>query len=71
MRSCILLSYQPNHLDIPLLKLVLQLREGAQFGRAYRREVRWVGEEDAPFATKPLVEVDLASCRFGLEVRGF
>lgn len=64
-------THQSNHLDAPLLKLPAQLRERAQLRRAHRREVRRVREQDRPLAVQPLVEVDVARRRLGLEVGRF
>jgi hypothetical protein len=64
-------SYQSNHLDLPLLKLIPHLRKGAELRRAYWSEVCWVAEEDGPAVAEPLVEVDVALGCFCLEVGGF
>ena len=49
--------HQSNELNIPLLKLRLQLRESAELCRADGGEVGGVAEEDCPFVSDPLVEI--------------
>lgn len=61
---CLILSSFPTS----LLKLVFELRECAEFGRADRREICWMREQDGPASLDELVEVHVAMGSFGLEV---
>lgn len=63
-------THQANHLHAALLKLILHLRKGAQFGRTDGGEVGWVGKEDGPAVPNELVEINLALGGQGLEVGG-
>lgn len=60
---------QANQLDTALGELGLELGEGTEFGGAHGSEVLGVGEEDNPFVTDELMEVDGAVCGISLEVR--
>lgn len=59
---------QADQLDTALGELGLELGEGAELGRADGGEVLRVGEQDDPFVTDELVEVDRARGGLGLEV---
>jgi len=61
-------SYKPDHLYAALFKLILELRECAEFCGADWREVCGVREENRPTALDELVEVDIAMCRLRFEV---
>lgn len=61
---------QSNHLHTTLLKLIFQLGESAELGRANGSEVGRVREEDGPAVADELVEVDLALGSQCLEVGG-
>ena len=61
-------THQTNHLHASLLEFASELSECSQLGGAHGREVRRVREQNRPFAIEPLVEVDVACGRFGLEV---
>lgn len=63
-------THQANHLHSTLLKLILHLRKGAQFGRTDGGEVGRVGKEDGPAVSNELVEIYLALGGQGLEVGG-
>lgn len=63
-------THQANHLHATLLKLILHLRKGAQFGRTDGGEVGWVGKEDCPAVSNKLVEINLALGGQCLEVGG-
>src|SRR5206468_11503401 len=39
-----------------------------ELGRAYRREVLWMGEQHGPLVANPLVKVDRAFCRLRSEI---
>jgi hypothetical protein len=60
----------PMNLVLRLSNSPLARGEGAQFGRAHRREVLGVREEDAPAVAQPVVEVDGAFGGLRREVRG-
>lgn len=62
------MTYQPNHLNPPPLKLIFQLRKRAQLGRAHGREIRRVREQNCPLAIQPFVEIDVALGGLCLEV---
>ena len=64
-------AYKTNHLDIALLKFVLQGSKGTKLRGANRCEVRGVGEEDGPAVADELVEVNVAMCGLGCEIRGY
>ena len=60
-----------DHFDAALLELAFDPRHVPQFGRAHRREVLGVREQDAPAIAQPFVEIDLALGRIRREVRRF
>ena len=62
---------QSNDLCISFGELGLKAGHVAEFGGADGREVFGVRKEDRPAVTDPLVEVDLALCGLGGEVRCF
>ncbi len=62
---------EPDDLAVALLELGLEPGHVAQLGRADRREVLRVGEQDRPAVADPLVEVDRAFRGLGREVRCF
>lgn len=62
------LPYKTNHLNIPLLKFVLELSKSTEFGRANRGEIGRVREKDGPAIPDELVEVNLAMCGLSIEV---
>lgn len=64
-------THQTNHLHASLLEFASELSECSQLGGAHGREVRRVREQNRPFAIEPLVEVDVACGRLGLEVGSF
>ena len=64
-------TYKTNHLDIALLEFILQGSKGTKLRGANRREVRGVGEEDGPAVADELVEVNVAMCGLGCEIRGY
>src|SRR5690606_30347326 len=57
-----------DRLDVPLLELRLELARQAEFGRADRREVGWMGKQDDPGVASPLMELDGADGGVLLEV---
>ena len=59
-----------DQLDTTLGELGLELSEGTEFGGADWGVIFRVREEDDPFVTNELVEVDGTVGRFGLEVWG-
>ena len=61
---------EADDLDVALVELGLELGHVAELGRADRREVLGVREQDAPGVAEPLVEADVAFGGFGLEVGG-
>ena len=61
---------QRDDLDVALGEFVLQLGRSAQLGRAHRREVRGMREQDAPTVAEPLVETDGAFAGFLRRNRG-
>ena len=61
---------EADHLDVALVPLGLQLGDVAELGRADRREVLGMGEQDAPAVAEPLVEVDAAFGGVSGEVGG-
>jgi hypothetical protein len=61
---------QAEDLDAALVELGLQLGHGTELGRADRREVLGVAEEDGPVIADPLVEADLALGGRGGEIGG-
>ena len=61
---------QANQLGTTLGELGLKLGKGTEFGGADRGVIFGVGEEDDPFITDELVEVDGAVGGIGLEVGG-
>lgn len=63
-------AYKTNHLDIALLKFVLQGSKGTKLRGANRCEVRGVGEEDGPAVADELVEVNVAMGGLGCEIGG-
>jgi hypothetical protein len=58
-----------DHLGVSLLPFVVQLRHGAELGRADWREVLRVREQDRPAVADPVVEPDLALVGLRREVR--
>lgn len=64
-------SYQANHLDIPLLKLIFQFGECTELRRTDWGEVGRVREQDRPFPAKPLVKVYVSLSSLCGEVRCF
>src|SRR5437763_953004 len=60
---------EADRLHVALVELGLQLRDVTELGRADRREVTRMREEDPPLVAQPLVELDLAIGRIGGEVR--
>jgi hypothetical protein len=60
---------EADDLHVALVELRLDARHVAELGRAHRREVLRVREEHAPGVAEPLVKVDRALRRLGLEVR--
>jgi hypothetical protein len=60
---------EAEDLGVPLLELRLQLGHVAELGRADRREVLGVREEDRVAVADPLVEVDGSLGGLRLEVR--
>lgn len=61
---------ETDQLDTTLGELWLELGEGAQLSCADWSVILWVREEDDPFVTDELVEVDWAGGGLGLEVWG-
>ena len=61
---------QADDLDVASIELRLDPRHVAQLGRADRREVLGMREENAPRAAQPFVEADRALGGRGLEVGG-
>ena len=61
---------QADQLGTALGELGLELGKGAEFGGADRGVILGVGEEDDPFVTDKVVEVDGAIGGLGLEVGG-
>ena len=62
---------QADHLDVRACRTrLLELGRVAELGRADRREVLGVAEEDGPAVALPVVEVDRALGGVGLEVGG-
>ena len=59
-----------DHLRVALVELALQAGDLAELGRADRREVLRVREEDSPSVAQPLVEVDRAVGGLGGEIGG-
>lgn len=64
-------TYQSNHLDSTLLKLILHLGKSTQLGGANGCEISRVGEKDGPTIANELMEVNLALRGQCLEVRRF
>ena len=62
-------TYESDELDIAFLEFTFQLCECAELCRAYWGEICRMREQYCPFVADPLVEVDIAMCGFGLEVR--
>ena len=60
---------KPDRLDVALVPLGLQARHFAELGRADRREVLRVAEEQAPRIAQPLVEADRTLGALLFEVR--
>lgn len=54
------MTNQTDHFHTPLVKLMLQFREGTQFGGADRGEVGRVGEQDGPAIADEFVKVNVA-----------
>src|ERR1700722_14705108 len=61
---------ESDDLDVPPVELGLDLGHVAQLGRADRREVLRMREQDRPRVTDPLVEVNRPLRGLGGEVRG-
>ena len=61
---------QADDLDAALVEFGLQLRHGAEFGGADRREILGVREQHGPIIAEPFMEVDFALGGFGFEIRG-
>jgi hypothetical protein len=61
-------TYQTDHFDAPPVKLAFQLRECPELGRAYRREVGWVGKQDCPAIADKFMEVNIPVCGLGFEI---
>jgi hypothetical protein len=60
---------ESDDLGVSLAELRLEPRHVAELGRAHRREVLGMREQDGPPVSDPLVEVELAFGGVGLEVR--
>lgn len=61
-------THQSDHLDTPLVELILQLGERTQFRGTNGSEVGRVREQDGPVVADELVEVNLALGGQSLEV---
>jgi hypothetical protein len=61
---------QADQLGVAAGELRFDLGHVAEFGRADRREILRMREEDGPAVADPLVEIDRPLRRFGGEVRG-
>lgn len=61
-------AHQSNHLNPALIELILETGECAQLCRTHRGEISRVREENGPFVTNELMEVDLALGSHGFEV---
>ena len=59
---------EPDDLAIALVELGLQPRHIAEFGRADRREIFRMREQDRPTIADPLMETDVPLCGLGREV---
>src|SRR5436305_15199349 len=59
---------EPDDLAIALVELGLQPRHIAEFGRADRREIFRMREQDRPAIAHPPMEIDLPLCGHGSEV---
>jgi hypothetical protein len=64
-----MVPHQPDHLDATLLEFGPHFGDPAELGGADGRKVRRVREENGPAVAYELVEVDVAHCRFSLEIR--
>src|SRR6516162_968541 len=62
---------EPDDLAVALVELGLQPRHVAELGRADRREVLRVREQDGPAVADPFVEVDAALGRLRGEIGSF
>jgi len=60
---------QPDDLHVPAVEFRLDLRHVAELGRADGSEVLRMREENRPRVADPVVELDPAVRRVGLEVR--
>jgi hypothetical protein len=65
------INAKPDDPAIALLELRHQPGHVAEFGRADRCEILWMGEQNRPAVADPLVQIDDALRRLGGEVRGF
>src|SRR6516165_5270753 len=61
---------EPNDLDVAPVKLRLEPGHVAELGRAYRREILRMREQDGPGIADPLVETHASFGRFRFEIRG-
>ncbi len=61
---------EAHQFDIPLVEFRLHVRQSAQLGRADRREVLRVREQQAPAIAQPFVKADRAFSGLGLKVGG-
>ncbi|MCY1367991.1 hypothetical protein D9M69_549490 [compost metagenome] len=61
---------QSDGLDAARCELILELGGEAQFSRAHRREVRWMGKQHAPTIAQPLMETDGAGAGVLFEIGG-
>ena len=59
---------EADDLDVALVELGLELGHVAELGRAHRREVLRVREQDRPRVADPVVELDAALGGVGLEI---
>lgn len=62
---------QADHLDAPLIELILKLGKSAEFGGADGGEVGRVREENGPAVANEFVEIDLAVGGGCLEIRSY
>ena len=63
------ISRETNQFDTALGELRLVSGQRRKLGRAYRRVVFRMGEQDSPVVANPLVEVDHTYSRRCLEIR--
>ncbi len=60
---------QSDDFDVALFEFRFQPRRFAQFSRANRREVLWMGKQTSPAVANPVVKADLSLGGFRREIR--